>query len=388
LVGRALIGSALILAAATGVVMLHAAPGRADHSPAAACPEYETLHAADGFGGRFPEGRTAWSPRGRQIAVGGAKVVVVNVRTGRRSVVASIRSAALGLAWSPQGGHLAAYTENAIFIGAPPRRLRRFGRGCFGDWSPSGRRFAFTVGGWAQTANADGSQRRRVIRAASVTDWAPDGRRLLLLRFSAGDRCGSASRAYEFEFATRSVRRLTGNRTGGNANLERGDQVAAVFSPDGRRVSWAEGRPCGAGGIPEVEPVTHVSGGQGSLGVGYATWSPSSQLVALDRVWSHHGAAIVDLGGRVVRELPGSFSWSPDGSEIAFDAFAGDGHAVYVSPGEPSADRLLVRGGLGPAWSPDGSTIAFWRSTRSRPCRHELFVVGVRGGPPRKLLGC
>jgi Tol biopolymer transport system component len=353
----------------------------------------------DGFGGRFHDRRSAWSPNGRQIALGGAKTVVVDVGTGRRSVVGSIRSAALGVAWSPRGGHLAAFTENEIFIGVPPRPLRRIARGCFGDWSPSGRRFAFAADGWAHTANADGSQRRRVTRAAAVTDWSPQGRRLLLVRFSMREDCRSpASRAHVFQFGTRSARPLTGHRIGGAGNQERGDQVAALFSPDETRVAWSEGLPCRIGSAPEVEPVIYIGWGteMRSVGLGYATWSPSSQLVALERTW---GAPIflVDPRGRLVRELggTGAFSWSPDGSQIVFDRYDGRNEPgflavnMYVSsPDQPSSDRLLVARGAGPMWSPDGSKIAFWRGTGKPRCSQELFVVSVHGGTPRKLLGC
>jgi Tol biopolymer transport system component len=392
---------ALCLAAAAGETLLRPSASRGDHRPAAACPQYETLRGStdDGFGGRFYERRSAWSPNGRKIAVGGAKTVVVDVGTGRRSVVGSVRSAALGLAWSPRGGHLAAFTENEILIGVPPRPLRRVARGCFGDWSPNGRRFAFTAGGWARTANADGSQQRRVTRAAAVTDWSSRGDRLLLVRFSSREDCRTpASRALVFDFGTRSVRPLTGNRLGGRWNNERGDQVAAQFSPDGTRVAWSEGLPCRVGSVPEVEPVTFIARGteMRGVGLGYSTWSPSSQLVALERTWSAP-IVIVDSGGRLVRELggTGAFSWSPDGAQIVLDRYDGRNEPGFIavnlyvsSPDQPGSDRLVVSRGAGPMWSPDGSKIAFWRGTGKPRCSQELFVVSVRGGTPRKLLGC
>jgi hypothetical protein len=359
--------------------------------PRSACPEFSLY---DDYGGRFLDRPLAWSSSGRHIAVRGAKaVVVVDVRTRRRSVVRSTRSGELGLAWSPRGRNLAAFTENEIFIGVPPRPLRRIARGCFGAWGPSGRRFAFTADGWAQTANADGSQRRRVTRAAAVTDWSPEGRRLLLLRSAAGEQCRtSVSRAYVLRLGVQSPQPLSEHRfrTGEYAGRARGDQVAAVFSPDGWRVSWSEGPPCGIAFAPPGPwgPRTYVAGKTRSVGLGYATWSPSSRLLALEGIrtccWSAE-PVVVEPGGRLVRELrgTGAFSWSPDGSSIAFDR--NDGNLYVARPDVPSSERLLVRSGRVPAWSPDGSKIAFLRSTERRPC---LSVVSVRGGAPRKLLGC
>ena len=55
-------------------------------------------------------------------------------------------------------------------------------------------------------------------------------------------------------------------------------------------------------------------------------------------------------------------SWSPDGSQIAFQRFgSGGAHSdIYVMGADGSnVQRLTRRGGFQPAWSPDGTEIVF-----------------------------
>ncbi len=56
------------------------------------------------------------------------------------------------------------------------------------DWSPDGRRIAFTGGsgeGDAYLINTDGSGIVRLTRNAQTPDWSPDGRRLAFVRYPA-----------------------------------------------------------------------------------------------------------------------------------------------------------------------------------------------------------
>ena len=72
-------------------------------------------------------------------------------------------------------------------------------------------------------------------------------------------------------------------------------------------------------------------------------------------------------------------TFSPDGSRLAF-AQSGD---IYVARPDGSRRRALTRGfyqyDSEPAWSPRGDKLAFSRYGRG------LFVVGTRGGTPRRL---
>jgi dipeptidyl aminopeptidase/acylaminoacyl peptidase len=91
------------------------------------------------------------------------------------------------------------------------------------------------------------------------------------------------------------------------------------------------------------------------------------------------------------------FSWSPDGSRIAFDAarnpdFTQLGTAdIYVlNLADDTVKRIVSQPGpdRNPHWSPDGKQIVF-ESAMGNPvffhCNRRLAVVPVKGGTPRSL---
>jgi hypothetical protein len=80
------------------------------------------------------------------------------------------------------------------------------------------------------------------------------------------------------------------------------------------------------------------------------------------------------------------FGWSPDGSEIAFVAKAGERDALHFIDTE---ERKVVRsfrfeldGAFTPAWSPDGERIVF---VGTRHGASDLYMTDRNGAEPRKL---
>jgi len=85
--------------------------------------------------------------------------------------------------------------------------------------------------------------------------------------------------------------------------------------------------------------------------------------------------------------LEGSPSFSPDGSQVAFDWNGGTGEIwdIYVKlVGEEHTLRLTNGRAFNhsPAWSPDGRSIAFLRSSGNG---EEVLLIPALGGPERKL---
>lgn len=112
-----------------------------------------------------------------------------------------------------------------------------------------------------------------------------------------------------------------------------------------------------------------------SAGHSYApAWRPHSTDIAyLTTV----GATNTDLwvsGALWARNAIGNPSWSPDGSQLAFQRDDG----IYVTTG-PGSDRRIatVANPRRPSWSPDGRTIAFVAAKK-------IWLVAADGSSPRR----
>jgi Tol biopolymer transport system component len=194
-----------------------------------------------------------WSPDGRRIVfqriVGDADRIFIARADGRRMrQVTRARKGELEPSadwfpsWSPRGGQIAfdrdessertgVERRNVYVVRPDGTGLRRLtsGSNVGPDWSPDGRRIAWSCGDDICVMDADGKHKRVVTNAARTNGdespaWAPDGKRLVFARAPAG----SGLALYVVRIGGAAAR-LTGGTTGDGA---------PDWSPDGKWIAF------------------------------------------------------------------------------------------------------------------------------------------------------
>lgn len=205
--------------------------------------------------------------------------------------------------------------------------------------------------------------------------WSPDGRRLILVRSTDGQR---SFRLYIVDPSGRGLRALTPKR----------GLVASSpsWSPNGRWIAFT-----GSGGIfgeckgdlflirPDGTGLRRVLARASS-----PAWSPDGRRFAFVRGNAIH---VASSSGRGVRRLVVGFhpDWSPDGRRLAFMREIGGRTRVFVVGATGRGVRLLTRARdfqLDPDWSPDGRWIAYYSTSYGG---QEIYAAPVGGGAPRRI---
>ena len=199
--------------------------------------------------------------------------------------------------------------------------------------------------------------------------------------------------------------------------------MSPAWTPDGKRLAFISDRTDKrqiylislAGG--EAEVLT-----SGDEGVGGFSWSPNGQQIAytspdpkpdalkdrdkkygefeiVDQDYTMNHLWVIDLATKKSRRLTqgaftvGSFAWSPDGSEIAFDhrinsdpANGGTADISVVSVGDARIRPLVTQDGpdSNPEWSPDGKRIAFGTAMANPSYFYTnsvIAIIAASGGP-------
>ena len=185
-----------------------------------------------------------------------------------------------------------------------------------------------------------------------VTDWSPDGSRLV---FDAWDDTDASRKGlYTMSRDGDNLVRLT------KAGLRHDwPAYAGAYSPDGDRVLFF--RPAKA---------VDADGVSMNLFVVNADGTSTVQL-------NPAGTETILFGPS------GASDWSPDGKQIAFvgsdgDFWKTDRHAVFTVAVDGSHLKRITPWGdvLSVQWSPDGKTLAF---TMASPTKYEIFTVRSDG---------
>jgi TolB protein len=203
-----------------------------------------------------------WSPDGRLLVMSRfniyrcAEIYVMDARFRQLRRLTSNRACDTSPSWSPDGRWITFASDRKgsnpqvkkrvqhdynVYVmrstGAKMRRLTFDPRdeSC-PDWSPDGRRIAFSVGSGRRAdiyaMRTDGTDRRRLTRAPGADacpDWSPDGR-WIAFTSRRHDRVGGAAEIYVMRASGRRETRLTRNAV---------EDTGPAWSPDGRRLLFA-----------------------------------------------------------------------------------------------------------------------------------------------------
>lgn len=280
-------------------------------------------------------------------------------------------------------------TADAIYLmnaDGSDRRLLTTGRAF--EWSPDARQIAFnrrpTAGFGMElwVVARDGSGLRRLVAdLLGGWTWSPDGQHIAFV--------GRYGNTLPMSFAIYVVDSDGGGLTRLTAPPRGLVDTSPSWSPDGSRIAFVRGTHEPPGRLITMNPDgadqrTLIRG----FSIGAAEWSPDSSEIAYDASRTPEGQSdiyVIDRLGNKRRNITRTPSfweaqqrWSPNGRLIVYVRFTSGG------PWRSSV-RLVTVGGTGsfaldspktngdePSWSPDGRSIVF---VSRRDGNQDLYVV-------------
>ncbi|HEX4963538.1 MAG TPA: hypothetical protein VF173_22100 [Thermoanaerobaculia bacterium] len=277
-------------------------------------------------------------------------------------------------------------------------------------WSPDGTKIAFTSAAppdlpAAFVMNADGSNVVQIVytpdRRQTGLAWSPDSTKLALTALGTD---GSAGTIYVFD----TVRSLVMNV----ANFPGDVDSSPSWSPDSARLAFMRGR------VNELNLITgsdlfvtpadfrsfaqvQLTGADGIFDAEPA-WS-GSQIAFLrstvDPETGDRGPAdlyVMNADGTSVRNLSNDadddrfFSWSPDGTRIAFSRSALPSSTLYVidvAGGGLTAIDSSTDAARGVRWSPDGTKLTYFRVLTDQNYDAANVYIALADGSDTQVVG-
>lgn len=152
------------------------------------------------------------------------------------------------------------------------------------------------------------------------------------------------------------------------------------------------------------DPILQITSVKGeSEGISSPRWSPGRVKIAFDlrnSITRRRDVHVMNADGTNFQKLTNSDattfyrnpSWSPDGSQLAFECGNPAGWDICVSAADGSLKRITSGGNSrNPDWSPDGKTLVFHSDRDSTPGGtpafrgSDLYVMSVDGSNLRRL---
>jgi len=272
------------------------------------------------------------------------------------------------------------------------------------------------------------------MKSAFIPEIAPEGKRVVY----EVSRTNWEDNAFERDLWIADT--VTGE--GRQLTASKKSSTNAAWSPDGKWIAFLSDRPGQISGTPEGKKQIYLIAADGGearqltkveTGVNIFAWAPDSKRMAFsaddpepkamkDRKEKYGDYEVVHADYNMAHlwtlEIPagesasisdpkrltegsaftvGEFSWSPDGTRIAFsaqrdpDLISSETADIYVvSIGDGKVKKIVSTPGpdRNPKWSPDGKQIAFETSAASKYFFYtnmKIAVVDADGGAPRVL---
>jgi dipeptidyl aminopeptidase/acylaminoacyl peptidase len=247
------------------------------------------------------------------------------------------------------------------------------------EMSPNGRSVAYTI----RTTNWDDN-------AYETQIWIADARTATMHQLTAGQKSSSSPKWSPDSSRLAFISDRTDKRQMYLINPAAGEAEALTsvdegvndfaWSPDGTRIAYTSTE-------PKLQRVKEREKTYGEF-----------EVIDQEARMAH--LFVVDVAARRTRTLTpeafvvGSFDWSPDGREIAFDhvinsdpANSGTSDISIVSVADAKVRDLVTQDGPDrhPVWSPDGSRIAFQSAMASPAFEYTnsvIATVAASGGAP------
>jgi eukaryotic-like serine/threonine-protein kinase len=325
-----------------------------------------------------PDGSTFLVRSYRAGTLGSQPIYTVQIVGGSHRYLVD----AVDAAWSPDGKLVAYSTANGEInvinndgtgvhkLASVGGRLRSL------SWSPDGRTIRFERDNSIWEITSSGANLRPLFPTWYPTEqkchgrWSPDGR---FFTFLGPGSAGPCSQIYALD-ERRGLLRRPGNEP---FQLTSGpiDWSSPIFSKDGKRI-FAAGATRG-GELERLDPKSNqFQPFLGGISADLVAFSKDGKSVAYVSypdgiLWraNRDGSDRVQLTSPPLQ--PQSLAWSPDGSQLAFDAPSQQGIHAWIVPTEGGSPKRLLPEDSGqetdPSWSPDGSKIIF--STNSEETR-------------------
>ena len=266
-------------------------------------------------------------------------------------------------------------------------------------WSPDCSRLIYTENGSLWTVNNDGTDAQKLVDHDGgylyAPVWSSDGTRI------------AYSRGQYDENGNWRAHIWTVNIDGSHNNQRtEGDVVDrwATWSPDGKWLAFE--RETGSGRDEDgyrldsdrhIVVMTSFGNKPKALNDGgrweqSPAWSPDGSQLA----YQANGFLVVaDTDGSNERRVhtglffAGGLSWSPDGTRIAFTRGDVTQSSIVIADVDGRDEEVIYDEGLrtlAPRWSPDGQRIAF--HTIDTDGKHRAYVTGASGQPARLAADC